>query len=191
MDGLCNEETEIESTLLADPEFDLQRWYAEQRGKAIGLKGHIRVPSSKLEESLALGAQMALEEGILTYPGDNSEFLFDRFSVFQYEQTCHYWIWDKQHRWSVDLQRERLLDASFDLISWYRNGCAKHLTLGLESWMWYNELSDYIKLLNNGETDPTEDEWIPFPISSSLQQAVNSAGGMLYIERSKQGFEDH
>jgi hypothetical protein len=121
---------------LADPEFDLQRWYAEHQAQNLGLKGEIRVPSRKLEDSLALGAQMALEEGILTYPEDCSDFLVDRFSVFRYADTCHYWIWDKQHRWSVDIRREFLLDASFDLIDWYRHGCKRHLNSTVDTWMW-------------------------------------------------------
>ncbi|KAJ6542399.1 hypothetical protein B0H10DRAFT_1970550 [Mycena sp. CBHHK59/15] len=136
MDRHCSEDTMIESTLLADSTFDLQSWYAGQRAKAVGLKGPQLSPSEKLGDSLILGAQVALEEGILTYPGDSSEFLVDRFSVFKYEETCHYWIWDKQHRWSVDINREYLLDETFDLIGWYRNGCKRCLTLGLDSWMW-------------------------------------------------------
>ncbi|KAJ7934728.1 hypothetical protein B0H13DRAFT_1576409, partial [Mycena leptocephala] len=37
MDGHCSEDTMIESTLLAQAEFDLQRWYAKQRAEAVGL----------------------------------------------------------------------------------------------------------------------------------------------------------
>ncbi|KAJ7934154.1 hypothetical protein B0H13DRAFT_1450327, partial [Mycena leptocephala] len=40
MDGLCSEDTMIESIMLADHTFDLQRWYAEQRAQAVGLKGN-------------------------------------------------------------------------------------------------------------------------------------------------------
>jgi hypothetical protein len=138
MDSLCNEDTEIESKLLTDPDFDLQRWYSGQRAKAAGLKGHIRVPSKELEDSLALGVQVALEEGILTYPGDFSEFLFDRFSGFKHDDSPTYWIWDKQHRWSVDISRVVLLDDTFDIIGWYRSGCAAHLNFNPESWMWCN-----------------------------------------------------
>ncbi|KAJ7714334.1 hypothetical protein DFH07DRAFT_722311, partial [Mycena maculata] len=36
MDGHCGEDTLIKSEHLADPEFELPRWYAEQRAQAIG-----------------------------------------------------------------------------------------------------------------------------------------------------------
>jgi hypothetical protein len=46
----------------------------------------------KLGDSLILGTQVALEEGILTYPKDCSEFLCGRFSVFKHADSDDYWI---------------------------------------------------------------------------------------------------
>ncbi|KAJ7233239.1 hypothetical protein C8J57DRAFT_1250098 [Mycena rebaudengoi] len=91
-DSPGREEYFIESELLANPDFKLSRWYAEQCAEAVGFTEEITFPRFKLEDSLALGVEMALGEGILTYPGDTDEFLKDRFSVLRCDESMNYWI---------------------------------------------------------------------------------------------------
>ena len=123
-DKLTGERHVIARSWLEDPEFDVSRWYAEQRCQAMGLTMEI-AHNCCIGDAIALVATKLLTDGIRSsYPGTDHnldpEKRFYMWPTSAENGQEKYVINDVDLEITVDIQKSWLEDPDFDLVSWYR-----------------------------------------------------------------------
>jgi RNase H-like domain found in reverse transcriptase/Reverse transcriptase (RNA-dependent DNA polymerase)/Integrase zinc binding domain/Retroviral aspartyl protease/Zinc knuckle len=122
-DSLVRKQVRVDSSLLKRPCFNLGRWYAMQRVKALQLsKTEAHLYDGPMGPAVCNVAQKLLTDGINAYYPCVRPDLDPavRFSVSQYVGVGNeYVITDKDIRRLVRVSQSLLEDPSFDLVGWY------------------------------------------------------------------------
>ena len=122
-DFLVNELVVVDQQLLRNPQFNLTRWYAVRRAKALLLdKRTIPHYGGTMGDSISRIAKKLLTDGIATYyPCKRADLNpHTRFEVCQRTVVSdEYIITDKDLRSHVKIPRAKLETPSFDLVGWY------------------------------------------------------------------------
>ena len=123
-DKLTGERHVLSRSWLENPEFDVSRWYAEQRCQALGLTMEIE-HSCCIGDAIALVATKLLTDGIRSsYPCTDHnldpEKRFYMWGTSVENDQVKYVINDVDLEITVDVQKAWLEDPDFDLVSWYR-----------------------------------------------------------------------
>ena len=124
IDALTNFTFSIPAELLQNPQFDLPNWYAKQRAKHYRRKfeSFESAPPFKMGDPLIITAQCKLRDGIRScYPGCDFNQVPDqcRFRVRR-EDLETYVIEDQDLHLEFNIEKSKLEDSMFDLVSWYR-----------------------------------------------------------------------
>ena len=127
-DRLTGSRTVLARSLLENPEFDVSRWYAEQRCQALGLTSEIS-HNCCIGDALATVATKLLIDGIASsYPCTNPDLIPSR--RFHLRRTAEdgqvkYIVNDADLEILTEVQQVWLEDHDFDLVSWYRHYLAR------------------------------------------------------------------
>ena len=127
-DRLTGSRTVLARSLLENPEFDVSRWYAEQRCQALGLTSEIS-HNCCIGDALATVATKLLIDGIASsYPCTNPDLIPSR--RFHLRRTAEdgqvkYIVNDADLEILTEVQQVWLEDRDFDLVSWYRHYLAR------------------------------------------------------------------
>ena len=123
-DRLTETEAMIPRHLLEDPDFNLSRWYAEQRAQALGLTERINHHWC-IGDPISIVATKLLTDGIASsYPCTDPRLdPCKRFYLWRTpleDGQIIYRVVDVDLDIRVDMQLSWLEDPEFDLVSWYR-----------------------------------------------------------------------
>ena len=127
-DRLIGSRTVLARSLLENPEFDVSRWYAEQRSQALERADEIS-HSCYIGDAIATVAAKLLIDGIpSSYPCTNPDL--DPSKHFHFQQTTEdgqvkYIVNDVDLEILTEIPRIWLEDCDFDLVSWYRHYLAR------------------------------------------------------------------
>ena len=118
-DRLTGLRTVVARELLEDPEFDVSKWYAEQRARGLGLTDEV-THHRPIGDAIATVARKLLIDGIASsYPcTSNGINPGNRFWVQKSERE--YLIVDVDLELDTSVPKAWLEEPSFDLIGWYR-----------------------------------------------------------------------
>ena len=122
-DALVGEGVLLERTAFKNPCFNLSRWYAVRRVKALGLDRSLVDPyEGPMGYALCRVAQKLLTDGIHTYyPGVRwDQDPYTRFEICPRNLFRHeYVITDKDQKFHTRITQAELEDPRFDLVGWY------------------------------------------------------------------------
>jgi hypothetical protein len=134
-DLLVGEVTSIPKRLLENPYFDVSRWYAKRRARALNLAGPV-AHHGAMGAAINTVATKLLADGIRSYYPSTNPNLDPRcrFSVLSPSvRRREYLIVDRDLHYQVRIPKSMLDDRSFDLIGWYMQKlCQRNVTLQLE-----------------------------------------------------------
>ena len=125
-DRLTNTRLIISKMLLKDANFDISRWYAEQRSIRLGLTEEI-THQRYMGDAIAVVTKKLLTDGIASsYPGTKNELdPAERFWVHRADEDG-YIVIDMDLELDTHLERGWLEEPTFDLVSWYRQHLDQH-----------------------------------------------------------------
>ena len=125
-DRLTSERLILSRELLKNVNFDVSRWYAEQRAAALGLTDNI-THQYLIGDAITIVATKLLSDGIYSsYPCTNLELdPADRFWVHP-DGTNGYVISDVDLEVDTNVPRGWLEEPTFDLVGWYRQHLDQH-----------------------------------------------------------------
>ena len=136
-DASFNTQVIVETLLLRQPRFNLSRWYAAQRVRALSLpRKRIHPYDGYVGHALSDVARKLLTDGIHThYPSVRFDSdLAKRFSVCQQKAVpSEYVIMDKDMKFHVWISQALLEYPSFDLVGWFIEQLAQKELCELEN----------------------------------------------------------
>ena len=122
-DALVGEGVSLERTMFKNPCFNLSRWYAVRRVKALGLdRSQVEPYKGPMGYALCRVAKKLLTDGIHTYyPGIQwDQDPYTRFEICPRNLFRHeYVITDKDQKFHTRITQAELEDPRFDLVGWY------------------------------------------------------------------------
>ena len=126
-DRLTDTRLTVARDLVKEVSFDVSRWYAEQRSRALGLTRDI-THLHPIGDAIAIVTKKLLTDGIASsYPCTNSVIdPDDRFWVQQSEGRDTYIVVDIDLEVDTHIPRIWLEEPTFDLVSWYRLHLDQH-----------------------------------------------------------------